>query len=247
MHRFLRHVSDDEPLLRIGQRLGRYTILAPRRSGVEEALFAAYDHELERCVAIKLRCSIEPVDSSEAMAMAQLSHPAMAAIYDVGVYRDLQYIVMELVDGATLRRWLADARPPWRAVARVAIDIAHGLAAFHQAGFVHDDIRPDTILVDASGRARLANVGRARRAGTGVAPHSDRVGFCATFLEVLPVRPRLVREVMMRGLATQPRDGHPSMQHLATELERATARTPGWGIVIALGLLGLAVWMALQS
>jgi hypothetical protein len=101
----------------------------------------------------------------EAQLLASLSHPNVLTIHDVGGADRELYVVMELVDGAPVSRWLTEKRPAWRAVIDVFMQAGRGLVAAHQLGIVHRDIKPDNILVANSGRVLVGDFGLAGLAG----------------------------------------------------------------------------------
>ena len=148
-------------------RIGRYHVLAQLGAGGMGVVLTAYDPDLDRKVALKL---LRPGGASgssgrllrEAHALARLSHPNVVQIYDTGAFAGQIFIAMELVRGVDLRGWLA--RPHPRAeVLRVLLDAGRGLAAAHDAGFVHRDFKPENVLVGADGRVRVADFGLVRQ------------------------------------------------------------------------------------
>ncbi len=99
--------------------------------------------------------------------MARLSHPGVITVHDVGLVDDQVFIAMELVEGGTLREWLAAETRSWREIVAVFIKAGQGLAAAHDAGLVHRDFKPDNVLVGDDGdglglRARVVDFGLAR-------------------------------------------------------------------------------------
>ncbi|HVE82792.1 MAG TPA: serine/threonine-protein kinase, partial [Myxococcales bacterium] len=151
-----------------GTRVDRYLLLRSIASGGMGVVFAAYDPELDRRLAIKfLRSQVrEPIDDArllrEAQVMARLSHPNVVQLYDVGLYGDRVFLVMELVEGSTLRHWLSKRRRSRAEVMEVLLAAGRGLAEAHRAGVVHRDFKPENVLVGEDGRARVMDFGLAR-------------------------------------------------------------------------------------
>ncbi|MBL0213297.1 MAG: serine/threonine protein kinase [Myxococcales bacterium] len=144
-------------------RLGRLVILDRIGSGAMGTVFAAYDPQLDRKVAVKL-VRTGGVESTarvarEARALARLAHPNVVGIHDVGELDDEIYLVMELAPGIPLRTWIAGDRH-WRDVARVMREAALGLAAAHRAQLIHRDVKPDNVLV-GDDRTRVVDFGLA--------------------------------------------------------------------------------------
>lgn len=155
-----------------GESLGRHVLLEELGRGGMGVVFAAYDPELDRKVAIKvLHASLggETLDSAgepgskllrEAQAIARLSHPNVVAIHDVGTWEGRVFLTMEYVEGTTLREWLEGTRT--RAEILDAFGQAGaGLAAAHQKGLVHRDFKPENVLVGIDGRIRVLDFGLA--------------------------------------------------------------------------------------
>ncbi|HEY5922372.1 MAG TPA: serine/threonine-protein kinase [Kofleriaceae bacterium] len=157
-------------VLAVGARVGRFSILGKLGAGGMGIVYAAYDPELDRRIAIKLlrhgggasrEASLRLM--REAQAMARLSHPNVVSVYDVGELDSrTMFIAMELVDGLTLDEWLAAEPRTWRQIRDVLLHAGRGLAAAHQSGLVHRDFKPANVLVGADGRARVTDFGIAR-------------------------------------------------------------------------------------
>jgi tetratricopeptide (TPR) repeat protein/predicted Ser/Thr protein kinase len=161
-------VSELEP----GQRLGRYEVEATLGAGGMGVVYAAFDPELGRSVALKV---MRPQASGsvsggeaqarllrEAQAMAGLSHPNVIEVYDVGRIDRQVYVAMELVHGKSLSDWFEDGPHPWQEVIRVMVDAGRGLVAAHDKGIIHRDFKPANVLLGDDGRVRVLDFGLAR-------------------------------------------------------------------------------------
>jgi eukaryotic-like serine/threonine-protein kinase len=162
------------PLTR-GNTIGRYVILDVVGAGGMGVVYAAYDPELDRKIAVKLLrrdVSTAPTTSvgelgkrllREAQAMAKLSHPNVVSVYDAGSTKDGQvFVAMEFIQGQSLGRWLKLAERTWRDVLEVYTKAGHGLAAAHAAGLVHRDFKPENVMVGNDGRVLVTDFGLAR-------------------------------------------------------------------------------------
>ncbi len=150
-----------------GHRVGRYVIRAPIGRGGMGAVFRADDLELDRPVALKRLHADADADARarlvrEARSAAQLSHPNVVTVYEVGDDGGAPYLAMELVDGVTLTSWSRTERRTWIEIVALMVQAGRGLAAAHECGLVHRDFKPDNVLVDRTGRARVADFGLAR-------------------------------------------------------------------------------------
>jgi Tol biopolymer transport system component len=140
-------------------------------------VYRARDTRLERDVALKVLPEEVSADAErrarferEAKAVAALSHPNILAIHDVGDHADTVYAVMELLDGQTLRDRLSGGALPVRKAGEIGAQIAHGLAAAHEKGIVHRDVKPENVFITTDGRVKVLDFGLAHHA----APAEDR-------------------------------------------------------------------------
>ncbi len=150
---------------------GRYRLEAKLGSGGMSTVYLARDQTLDRDVAVKVmhREMSEQADQlerfrQEARAVAKLSHPNVVAVIDAGEDGGHPYIVFEYVEGETLKQRISrvGALDPQEALA-YAIEIARGLTVAHARNMVHRDIKPQNVLIDAEGRAKLTDFGISRQ------------------------------------------------------------------------------------
>jgi serine/threonine-protein kinase len=150
---------------------GRYRLEAKLGSGGMSTVYLARDQTLDRQVAVKVmhREMSEQADQlerfrQEARAVAKLSHPNVVSVIDAGEDGGHPYIVFEYVEGETLKQRIGrnGALDPQEAIA-YAIEIARGLSVAHARNLVHRDIKPQNVLIDAEGRAKLTDFGISRQ------------------------------------------------------------------------------------
>ena len=157
--------------------VGRFVLTRHLGRGAMGDVWAARDPELGREVALKFlgmnadALTAQATDRMrrEAQAMARLNHPNAVTIYELCEADGQLFCAMELVAGVTLRSWLGAPRS-WTEVIDVALGAGRGLAAAHAAGLVHRDVKPDNILIDDEGRARVSDFGVAKLVGLDEAP-----------------------------------------------------------------------------
>jgi eukaryotic-like serine/threonine-protein kinase len=154
-----------------GTRLGAYEIVAPLGAGGMGEVYKARDTRLERLVAIKVlpaRFASDPTLRArfdrEARTISRLNDSRICAIYDVGHEGDTSYLVMELIEGDTLRGWLRDAARPLEALVGVALEVARALRAAHDGAIVHRDVKPDNVIVTRDGAVKVLDFGIAKLA-----------------------------------------------------------------------------------
>ncbi|MEM6989748.1 MAG: tetratricopeptide repeat protein [Myxococcota bacterium] len=148
--------------------LGRYRVERVLAAGGMGRLLLAHDPDLARPVALKL---IHPSHSRspearqriviEARAMARLSHPNVAQVYEVGEAEGQLFVSMEYIEGQDLRAWLADGPQPWREVLATFREAGAGLAAAHDKAITHRDFKPDNVMLHNDGRPRVIDFGLA--------------------------------------------------------------------------------------
>ncbi len=165
---------ESDPGLAPGTQAGRYLILDQLGHGGMGIVYKAYDPELDRRIALKLlrvkTGSQSQADRArdrllrEAKALAQLSHPNVVSAYDVGTLDQDVFVAMELVEGKTLKEWVQEDQPSVYARVEALVAAGRGIAAAHQAGLIHRDIKPDNIIVGDDGRVRVLDFGLARAA-----------------------------------------------------------------------------------
>ncbi|MDL9944395.1 protein kinase [Gordonia sp. ABSL11-1] len=167
---------------------GRYRIDAPIARGGMSAVYVGVDLRLGRSVAIKVmdsRYSGDPMFlrrfEFEARAVAGLKHPGLVAVYDQGIDDGTAFLVMELVEGGSLRELLRERGPmPPHAVTAVADPVLGGLGTAHAAGLVHRDVKPENVLISDVGEVKVADFGLVRAvAEAGVTSASVILGTAA--------------------------------------------------------------------
>lgn len=244
------------PLIGPGTQLAaRYRLRSLIGRGGVGQVWQADDTRLDRRVAVKTLTHDVDEDvqrfEREVRTLATLNHPSIVTIHDAGEHDGTAYLVMELVEGASLADELADGPlDPDRAV-RIAASVADGLAVAHTAGIIHRDVKPGNILLDTDGTAKLADFGIARlaeAATTTVTMVGTAAYLAPEQLEVTELTPAvdvyalgLVLLEMLTGqrafqgtgpaaayarLSRDPHLPHDVPHHLGELLGRMTARDP---------------------
>ena len=157
----------------MAEALGKYEIRRQLGTGAMGTVYEGWDPFIERLVAIKTVQLPKPADEEmaeavarfrrEAQAAGRLVHPNIVGVFDYGETDELAYIVMELVDGPTLKSLLDSNRKfPLTAIVRIMRDLLEGLQFSHERGVVHRDIKPANIMLTKKGQAKIADFGIAR-------------------------------------------------------------------------------------
>lgn len=161
--------ASSDRFLAAGTRLGRYRIVDELGVGGMGVVYRARDEKLERMVAIKMLASSVLMGEEprrhfrrEALALAKLNHPHIAAVYDVGDQDGFDYIVMELVPGESLATKLRSGALSVREATSIALDVAGALDEAHQQGVIHRDLKPGNVMITSRGGAKVLDFGLAK-------------------------------------------------------------------------------------
>lgn len=174
--------------LKPGSTVGRYILGKVLGSGGMGTVYEARDPQLDRKIAIKLlstdghdltraeQARLRDRMLREAHALAQLSHPNVVTVHDVGTFADEVFIAMELVEGEELKSWLKRTSPSVPEIIEAYLGAARGLHAAHRAGLVHRDFKPHNVVRGRDGRVRVIDFGLARaHEGTSPDPQTASV------------------------------------------------------------------------
>lgn len=224
----------------------RYEILERIGSGGMSDVYRARCHKLNRLVAIKVLKEEFSQDASfvekfkmEAQAAARLSHPNIVNVYDVVDEGDLHYIVMELVEGITLKSYIAKkGMLGTREAIGIALQMAQGIEAAHESGIVHRDIKPQNIIISMDGKVKVTDFGIARAASSQtmsatavgsvhyISPEQARGGYCDTRSDIYSFGVTLYE--MMTGKVPFEGDNTVTvaLAHLEEPMERPSAVNP---------------------
>ena len=172
-------------MLREGMFLAdRYEIIEQIGTGGMADVYKAKCHKLNRYVAIKVMKSEFSQDKTfvskfwaEAQSAAGLVNPNVVNVYDVGVENGIYYIVMELVEGITLKKYIEKrGKLPYKEAVSIAIQVANGMDAAHQHNIVHRDIKPQNIIISKEGKVKVTDFGIAKVASSATINTSASMG-----------------------------------------------------------------------
>jgi eukaryotic-like serine/threonine-protein kinase len=171
---FVSHPSQDPATHpRVPPRMGRFEVIREIGEGGMATVYEALDPSLGRHVALKLVRADKRDDSyeherliREAKAIADIEHPNVITVYEVGRCSEGVFIAMEYVRGPTLRTWMRATPRPWGEVTRMLLKVGRGLAAAHARGITHGDFKPANVIIGGDERPRVLDFGLAHCGGT---------------------------------------------------------------------------------
>ena len=164
----------------------RYEIVSKIGTGGMADVYKAMDHKLNRFVAVKVLKPEFREDAtfvkkfrSEAQAAAGLTHPNIVNVFDVGDDEGVYYIVMELIEGITLKEYISKkGKLSVKEATSIAIQVSMGLEAAHSHGIVHRDVKPQNIIISTDGKVKVTDFGIARVASSNTIS-TNAMGICS--------------------------------------------------------------------
>ncbi|HVE71855.1 MAG TPA: protein kinase [Thermoanaerobaculia bacterium] len=217
-----------------GVSLGPYEILSPIGSGGMGEVWRARDKRIGRDVAVKILAdSFGAADDlvrrfeQEARAAGALNHPGLVTIFDVGTYEGAPYIVMELLDGETVREAIDRAQPhpmSLRKSVDYAIQIAEALSVAHEKGILHRDLKPENLFITSDKRVKILDFGLAKLAEAKDSEGKQRTGRHLTSAGIVVGTPGYMSPEQVRA---QPLDARTDIFSFGTVLyEMLTGKSP---------------------
>src|SRR5271169_3247069 len=215
----------------IGQTISHYRISAELGRGGMGVVYRAHDERLLRSVAIKILSDASSGSAetrsrmlAEARAASSLHHPGITTIYEVGEDGDSVFLVMELVEGRTVRLLLSDGPLDPKRIVEIGAQLAEALDAAHSRGVFHGDIKPENIVVQADGRAKLLDFGVARH---GVEDTITKTVSGVLEIDVTPGIQGTIAYLAPEQLRCEPADGRADLYSLGVVFyELACGRRP---------------------
>ena len=215
----------------IGQTISHYRISAELGRGGMGVVYRAHDERLLRSVAIKILSDMSSGSGearsrmlAEARAASSLHHPGITTIYEVGEDGESIFLVMELVEGRTLRSLLSDGPLDPKRIVEIGAQLAEALDAAHSRNVFHGDIKPENIVVQADGHAKLLDFGVARR---GVDDMVTRTISAPVEVDVTPGIQGTIAYLAPEQLRCEPADGRADLYSLGVVFyELACGRRP---------------------
>ncbi|MEJ7597850.1 MAG: serine/threonine-protein kinase [Kofleriaceae bacterium] len=244
-----------EPTLGAGDRVGRFEIRSLLGQGGMGVVYAAWDPQLDRRVALKVMRGARKAGAQllrEGRAVARLTHPNVVTVYDIDDSAGRWFVAMELVAGETLDIWLRSQPRSVDEIVAMFVAAGRGLAAAHAVGLVHRDFKPSNVLVGEDGRPRVSDFGLAimdgdlggvgatsgtpaymapeQLDGGQVDARSDQFSFAVALFEALegqrPFTGTTARSIRVAMASRPPAARHPRSPGVARALRRALATSP---------------------
>jgi eukaryotic-like serine/threonine-protein kinase len=188
------------------QRIGRYEIVAPLDAGGMGQVYRAWDPSLRREVALKILRDEVAGDPNrrhrlleEARAAGGLNHPNILAVYDVGVDNEVGYIVTELIEGKKLRDEVERGPVSTKRLLELAVQMAAGLRAAHDAGIAHRDLKPANVMITRDGRVKVVDFGLAKAFASAAASAAGQDAITVTLPGTVAGTPQYMSPEQARG------------------------------------------------
>jgi len=168
------HHNEQEPS---HQYVNQYQIIGELGIGGMGIVLEAFDTHLQRKVALKLlrpdvlQGKVQTQHASrllqEARLLANLHHPNIPIVYEVGLWKERVFMVIQLIKGRSFRTWIHEKKPGWDKIVKAYLQVGRGIQKAHQDGIIHRDVKPDNMLIDASGTAYITDFGLAKPIASG--------------------------------------------------------------------------------